>query len=308
LNTQEKLIGFINQQLAFNTGKSLFYTDGNQQLAVAPSLVTLEALCRNSGQLSSMVMQLKQEGSYQETLSHIAGKVITMLLEANQFLNFKHDDIVRLQNLYDKVIRQVCHQAGEMAEETVRGLLDAHYLNLQDYLEETNGKEIFKKYRERPLLFEVACANYSADFQLSLLGVPVKEIREPVMDIGCGESANLVFFLRGVGVETVGLDRDAKASHCLFKQNWFEYCFEPNTWGTLISHAAFSNHFMHHHMRADGKYEAYARKYMEILNSLKIGGSFIYSPGLPFMEELIRSLAIYRVERNPCTTKITRVL
>jgi hypothetical protein len=47
---------------------------------------------------------------------------------------------------------------------------------------------------------------------------------------------------------------------------------------------AFSNHFIYQHLNRLGQPEKYAAKYMQILNSLKPGGSFYYSPGLPFIE------------------------
>jgi hypothetical protein len=37
-------------------------------------------------------------------------------------------------------------------------------------------------------------------------------------------------------------------------------------------------------LREDGDYANYAKKYMDILKSLKSGGSFHYAPNLPFIE------------------------
>ena len=59
---------------------------------------------------------------------------------------------------------------------------------------------------------------------------------------------------------------------------------------------AFSNHFLHHHLRRYGHPERYAQRYMHILAALKPGGSFCYTPGLPFIEDLLPSDR-YRVER-----------
>jgi hypothetical protein len=50
---------------------------------------------------------------------------------------------------------------------------------------------------------------------------------------------------------------------------------------------AFSNHFLFHHRYKNGSPDRHARMYMQILNSLKSGGSFIYSPGLPFIEQYL---------------------
>lgn len=50
---------------------------------------------------------------------------------------------------------------------------------------------------------------------------------------------------------------------------------------------AFSNHFIFHHWYKNGNPEPYARQYMAILASLLPGGAFYYSPGLPFIEDLL---------------------
>ena len=66
-----------------------------------------------------------------------------------------------------------------------------------------------------------------------------------------------------------------------------DFSFVPGHWGTIISNLGFSNHFRHHHLRNDGDYLDYARKYMEILQSLKPGGAFYYAPDLPFIESYL---------------------
>ena len=50
---------------------------------------------------------------------------------------------------------------------------------------------------------------------------------------------------------------------------------------------AFSNHFLHHYLRQGGLLEQYAQSYMDLLSALKPQGSFLYTPGLPFIEELL---------------------
>jgi hypothetical protein len=57
--------------------------------------------------------------------------------------------------------------------------------------------------------------------------------------------------------------------------------------GTITSNLGFSNHFNHHHLRKDGHFIEYAKTFMDILNSLKIGGSFYYAPDLPFIEKYL---------------------
>ncbi len=183
-----------------------------------------------------------------------------------------------------------------------------HYKNLQTFLLETNGTEIFKKYRENPNLFEIKCAEYSPDFQMNLLNVSIETIKQSVLDLGCGSKASLVHFLRKKGIEAFGVDRNVDTMDYLFKVGWLECPFKSNTWGTVISHMAFSNHFVHHHLKSGGRIESYAIKYMEILNSLIEGGSFFYAPSVPFIEELlISSTNSFVVVNREHSTQILRI-
>lgn len=78
---------------------------------------------------------------------------------------------------------------------------------------------------------------------------------------------------------------------------------------------AFSTHFLHHHLRTDGHPERYARLYLDLLAALKPGGSLLYTPGLPFMENLlpaeryvVRRRPICLPETNPLDTAFRRRL
>ena len=138
------------------------------------------------------------------------------------------------------------------------------------------------------MIEEVVCAEYSPALQLAILGIDPDDILEPVMDIGCGEHAILVTYLRSRGIEAYGADRLSPAgSDHLFRVNWFEMELREGYWGTLISNLSFSSHFIHNHLRADGKHMEYARKYMELLAALAPGGRYHYAPGLPFIERYL---------------------
>lgn len=137
------------------------------------------------------------------------------------------------------------------------------------------------------LLRTPPCHEYDPQFQLSLWGVQPTDLLEPVLDIGCGEQGLLVQHLRDAGLEAWGLERFGGTSEFIWTGDWLEMPLEPGSWGTIISHMGFSNHFFHHHLRKDGHPERYARRFMEILEALKLGGRFLYAPGLPFFEPLL---------------------
>ena len=128
-------------------------------------------------------------------------------------------------------------------------------------------------------------SEYEADLQLRVLGVGPGDLEEPILDLGCGRNATLVRQLIHLGKEAIGLERLGSKQSFVVSADWHEYPLGSETWGTIISHMAWSNRFLHHHIRADGQPERYARRYLEVLEALKKGGSFFYSPGLPFIEK-----------------------
>lgn len=131
------------------------------------------------------------------------------------------------------------------------------------------------------------CSEYSADFQLKVLSLNVDHLKEPILDIGCGKNMTLVKFLKQMGYDAVGIDRDLINRKNDSQFDWFTFDYKNNYWGTIISQMAFSNHFIFNHLYKYGKPERYAKLYMTILASLKSLGSFYYTPGLPFIERLL---------------------
>jgi len=141
-------------------------------------------------------------------------------------------------------------------------------------------------------------AEYSAEFQIELLGLDVKSLPEPILDIGCGSKASLVRELRRRGKTAFGLDRDVKADDFLISADLFDYPLKMNSWGTVISHQSLSNYFLESHLKSGLEAAKCAMKYMEVLRSLKRGGVFAYAPGLPFIEEILPADK-YRFVRMP---------
>lgn len=301
----------IEQQLFHNRNKSLFYELTNGRFVLNSSKETSALFKQKSKDIANFIETAHLNDTTQKLAKYISDKTIRLFVEVNQYLNFSQKDYLQLQKVYEALLQQVyeiCNQK-EVSEEEIDQLFRSHYKNLQSFLLDSNGKEIFKKYRESPDVLEIKCAEYTSEFQMRLLGIYLSKVKQPVLDIGCGQKANLVHFLRKNDIVVYGLDRNVQnLNNKIYQVDWLEYTYVPDTWGTVISHMAFSNHFMHHHLRPDGDYEKYATKYMEILKSLKIGGSFIYAPGLSFMEEiLISTFDSYTVETGEYSTMVTRI-
>ena len=153
---------------------------------------------------------------------------------------------------------------------------------------------------------ELYLTEYDAELQLRVLGVDAGDLMEPILDLGCGKNATLVRYLRELGKDASGLDRLEYHDDCVIAADWLDYPLGSHVWGTIVSHMAWSNMFLHHHVRPDGHPERYARRYVEILGGLMTGGSFLYSPGLPFIEKhlsrdeyLVRTFEIPEISGAP---------
>ncbi|EIJ78055.1 methyltransferase type 11 [Bacillus methanolicus PB1] len=282
----------------------------NGRLVLNPSKETTELLKHKAQDISKFIQSTKVDGTFKQLLKYVTDKIVKLFMEVNQYLDFRSDDYHKLEKIYGDLFERVCKIGNQkkISESEIDHLFCSHYKNLQSFLLDSNGAEIFKKYRTNPNLFEVKCEEYTPEFQIKLLNINLETIKEPILDLGCGQQALLVHFLRENGFEAFGVDRNVDAMNYLYKMNWLESTFISNTWGTIISHMAFSNHFMHHHLRTDGDFEIYARRYMEILKSLKLGGSFIYAPSLPFIEQLlITSNKSFVVETSVHSTKVIRI-
>jgi len=149
-------------------------------------------------------------------------------------------------------------------------------------------------------LAQPVCSEYRAELQLKVLGIDVQQLVEPILDLGCGEGAHLVRHLRALGLAAWGMDRLAAPDHIVWQGDWLDAGapLQPQSWGTVISHMAFSNHFQHQHLRRDGTAAAYAARYMKVLEALKPGGRFAYAPSLPFFEALLPQQR-FQVTRRP---------
>lgn len=132
------------------------------------------------------------------------------------------------------------------------------------------------------------CREYSPELQIAMLHLDAWGITSPLLDLGCGEQAWLVRALRRRHVQALGLDAFAPAdAFYLMRGNWLATALGHARWGTIVSHMAFSHHFLHHHLTGSEDSVAYARRYMDVLAALQPGGCFIYTPGLPFIEDVL---------------------
>jgi len=260
----------INQQLTSNKGLNLFYKDDSAFQFSEKFYQEIRDDKEMSGDQLNVI------------LNYTIDKILAELYRVNQYYTFEQSAIDELKSIYLDFYKGITTKSDNLDK-----IIDTHRKNLGSWLKKTNpfAEKIYSEKEDK--IEPAACFEYSAELQLEILQIDLESITEPVLDIGCGENAVLVKYLRSKGKAAYGIDRYPSDLDYIKQTDWLKYDYEINKWGTIISNLGFSNHFMHHHLREDGNYVAYAKKYMEILNSLKIGGSFHYAPDLPFIEEFL---------------------
>ena len=129
---------------------------------------------------------------------------------------------------------------------------------------------------------------YSPEFQFELYELSIQDLMEPIIDIGCGSQAEFINVLLQKEKDAFGIDRLLKdQNERLIEISWLEYRFLPESWGTIYSNMAFSNHYIYALRDNPSDIIKYALKFEEILESLKINGSFIYAPSLQEIENKV---------------------
>lgn len=224
------------------------------------------------------------EKDLKAVMAHAIDQVLSSFYDINQFYHFNDEAKYELEQVYQQLLEEIKQESPV----NFYKLAINHYKRLQNWLLQIHpeAERLFSK-EETHIKQPVVCAEYSAATQLQTLSIKVESLKAPILDIGCGKDHHLVNYLRSKGLDAYGIDRDANPSAYIYKSDWFDFDFYPGAWGTIISHLGFSNHFMHHHLKQNGLFEQYARTYISILRALKIGGSFYYAPGLPFIEPFL---------------------
>lgn len=222
--------------------------------------------------------------------------------ENNQFIHFDAMEkkiFESIYRVYIDAIRNAVETSPDLEglKTSMSTVISDHFQRLRANITRFFDPQAVYNIRENLVFQKAVCSEYSPEFQLKLMGVDPGSLLGPVLDIGCGQSGNLVKYLNSIGLKAHGADRLVDADPLLTAGDWFDLPLEPESWGTIISHMAFSNHFLFHHHYRNGEPDRFARLYLKILESLKPGGSFIYSPGLPFIERFLPAEK-YRIRRS----------
>jgi len=286
----------IDRQIDSNKGKNLFNIDSLE------SMRFIDDTIRSIHEVSSLDHETENF-----LIDYATDKCLHEFCRINQYFSFNSEAKEQLRSIYRELFSAIKNR-----NESVEIISENHYTRLKDWLTKTNpfAENIYSGKED--IIQPITCSEYSANFQFEILHLNVSDILEPVLDIGCGSQGNLITYLRGNGIEAYGIDRLAQNEPYLHAADWLEYNYSAQEWGTIVSNLGFSNHFNHHHLRNSGNFMEYALKYMQILNSLKVGGKFHYAPSLSFIEQYLDS-TVFRIERHRITssnfesTIITRI-
>lgn len=236
------------------------------------------------------ILDVLEDGDKFEQLVDLFVKMtIEFTYASNQFIQIDDGEDAELRRIYMDYLHQIRGVLAENRSEAaiaagLKILVKEHFQDLQVNIQRFFDREVTENPNANVILQKVACAEYDPELQLEILGIQLGELVPPVLDLGCGKSGRLVEYLNRQGIQAIGVDRLVDALPSLIQADWLRYRLEPESWGAVVSHMAFSNHFIFHHLYRRGSVEPYARQYMAVLRSLKRGGSFYYAPGLPFIE------------------------
>lgn len=233
---------------------------------------------------SELIAGLKKsflsKASKKAILEYCTARFMQKLFKYNQYINFSDDDFAALSDVYAETLEEIVHRK-RLSKKTIES---NHFLRIEAFLLRTNP---FLKEISKDGIKTFANEEYSAGFQAEILGLDKHHITGPILDIGCGQNFNLVNHLEELGIEIYGLDRYDSKQENILKSNFLSFDYGTNKWQFILSNMAFSNHFNRHLAFNDEEVEKYAEAYFKILNSLKVGGKFIYAPSIIAIERLL---------------------
>ena len=227
-------------------------------------------------------------------------------VKTNQYISLSKNEFDRVHEVYRKLIYNLREiDAGEATIEDVQVIVKDHRSSLIEIIK--------TKVADNETIL-IPCSEYSISLQLKILRINSSGIASPIIDIGCGKAARLVKYLNTNHKDVYGIDQYYNKLPYIMCENWLDFHFLPETWGTIISHMAFSNHFRRALVYKSKEVKKYEDKFKEMLLSLRFGGRLIYSPSIPEIEKDLdhKEYVIERynnVDNNPIldTVHITRV-
>jgi hypothetical protein len=261
---------------------------------------------------AELIEEMRSADTVLELVKHCIESTKRYTYERNQFVNFtaEYDELLHAQ--YMDFIQQVCVALQKSDTETMLGsemvsVLQAHHERLRLIMASYCVTYQDEDLRANPLLRTVPCEEYSTRFQLSIMGLKLDELIEPVLDIGCGMNGSLVHYLREHGISAYGVDRLAPESAFFFKSDWFDFDYGSRPWGSILAHQSLSTHFIYAYLHQPVSIEKFAKLTMKILGNLQTNSFLCYAPGMPFFENQIEKMTQFSLERRKIAMQLPEV-
>jgi hypothetical protein len=296
------LIEEIFEQLKNNSGKNLFYNNLEEVLDVNPTFLELIIRLKES----------PERDDYESVMDKLIDQTVNYLIkeiyDINQFINLSNEKISEVRKIYRDTWESI-----KQSNSIEKVLYLEHYPKLSLWLAETYPQNILEPMKNQKQINRIICKEYSPKFQLSILDLSLTSIKSPILDIGCGENANLVNYLRENSKSAFGIDRilNVENDYCK-KISWFNFDFGKNKWGTIISNMALSNNFNYAAVYDNQLLEEYNKLYKKILESLIVGGTFVYAPSFSLFEKELDNVRFNKehihISAEFYLTRITKIL
>ena len=259
-----------------------------------------------------IIEHLGQADAVNELVAHCMVSAKRYTYERNQFVNFtaEYDELQNAE--FTDFVHQIraalqkSKTEAELETEMVT-VLKVHHERLRlimaSYCVTYQGGSL----KGNPLLQTVPCEEYSAEFQLTVLGLELHELVEPILDIGCGSKGTLVNYLCGQGIAAFGVDRLAPGAPFFFRSDWFDFDYSSQPWGSILAHQSLSTHFIYSYLHQPVSIEKFAQLTMKVIDSLRAGSFLSYAPGLPFFESQIEKMGKVKVTRQKISMRLPEV-
>jgi hypothetical protein len=273
---EEELIKIVKEnalrQFKLSDGKNLFCLTGKP--------ISFSERTKNNIKIVRQNKEVISDTEKESLINFLVAGFIKYCVKINQYINFKKKDYADIKKIYLSLFNEIVNTNLSDKELELK-----HFSRITELIKNTNPAIYNQNLNNNVEAFKTVCSEYSAEFQIDVLGININDLKTPVLDIGCGSCGTLVKYLLSKNIEAYGIDRLVKSNNNFKNTNWLEYNFGIEKWGTVISNISFSSHFTNHYFFNDNLTDNYTKTYLKILKSLKTGGKFIYAPAIFFIEK-----------------------
>jgi hypothetical protein len=282
----------INRQFAHQSGNNIFCTASDLHFHSDVRQV-IPALRKEIQTLTSEEID--------ELRKNYCKKFLQAFFDVNQYTYFDQRAKQQIDDIFGALFAEIAVESTPIEEIEQR-----HFHRIKQFIASTNPSIFNLNHNKNVKAKSFICAEYSAEFLIDLLELESELVHSPILDIGCGRDGKLVKYLCECGIDACGIDRSAKGKG-LLSVDWFDFDYGENKWGLIVSNLAFCSHFLYHHLADEERANDFAATFMAILKSLKPGGKWIYTPSIPFFEDLLPSES-YTIIREPINEHFAKTI